>query len=470
LESFCQAIRSPLQVLLVGEPLAAPWGKPAPVTLANLGGTGLTVRGEAQFLAAPFGAPPRDAPEFLYLLDGRSLPAPTRDPLLKLDSRQLTDGYHELRVVTYANALVRSQAFATAGFLVDNRGHYATLPGLAADAALDLHHAGPLDIASADGAATVGIIAQERVLVHAPRTGAVTTVYLEPAQLGPGPNNLQAVALYGGQQAVRGAPAPVEVKPLNRPPRLRNVFKTPTAAGGLQIRVEADDAEGDPVRLEWLQPLFALSRDSAVFGGAALTNGQLAWRGDALQLYGETGRTARIFAELDTARLSTLDAEIAGPLHGMTDQPEFAGLIFDGQSEADFSFFGLFGDTCSWALGRVEKGELKRQMTRGLYYEEGRWFHLTLREVRDGLAVYVDDVLLLRAPGWKMRGGRIGLLGGAGQSAFRRLMLSPPAWPPGGWTTDVERLQVTAEAARENRSLRLRAADPFGKTEQEIPL
>jgi len=105
MESFCQSIRCPLQVLLVGDPLAAPW-MPAPELIVDgmePGTEGATVllRAEVKDERGHYG-------KFLYLLDGRII---GREPLMKLRAGEIPAGDHVLRVVAYRTGLVRTQVF-----------------------------------------------------------------------------------------------------------------------------------------------------------------------------------------------------------------------------------------------------------------------------------------------------------------------------------------------------------------------
>ncbi len=107
IESFYQSIRCPLQIMLVGEPLAAPWAPPASLKIVGIDDGELvktprpidihveTVRGVSYS-------------RFNYLVDGRIRGKGTA---FTLDPAGLAPGSHEFRAVAYRTGFVRSQVF-----------------------------------------------------------------------------------------------------------------------------------------------------------------------------------------------------------------------------------------------------------------------------------------------------------------------------------------------------------------------
>jgi len=117
IESFYQSLRCPLQILIVGEPLASPWGAQSTVSLRGLeDGAILTNR---QTVTAEIMA--RNGEQFsryLFLLDGRTAQPPGRNPDVTLDPAALRPGRHTLRVVAYRVGSVRCQIFSEMSFEV----------------------------------------------------------------------------------------------------------------------------------------------------------------------------------------------------------------------------------------------------------------------------------------------------------------------------------------------------------------
>jgi hypothetical protein len=110
MESFFQSIRCPLQILLIGEPLAAPW---SPVSMLDLRGLpGGPLRGTVTVEASVTARGGEVFNRFLFLLDGRIVQPLGKTPTLKLDTASLKPGPHRLRAVAYEVGSVRGQIFA----------------------------------------------------------------------------------------------------------------------------------------------------------------------------------------------------------------------------------------------------------------------------------------------------------------------------------------------------------------------
>lgn len=114
IESFYQSIRSPLQLMLIGEPLAAPWAPDASLRIAGIDPNELIdgPRPIDLHIQAPRGT---HYTRFVYLVDGR-IAGEGRTFTLKPDG--LAPGPHELRAVAYPIGFVRSQVFDTVTFRI----------------------------------------------------------------------------------------------------------------------------------------------------------------------------------------------------------------------------------------------------------------------------------------------------------------------------------------------------------------
>jgi len=114
LESFYQSIRCPLQILLVGEPLAQPWAPRAEVVLH---GVGDVVSGTIEVRAEVRSEPLHGYRGLVFLIDGGVVGA---GKSLVFDTRSLENGPHRLRAVAYRTGLIRNQAFREARLVVQN--------------------------------------------------------------------------------------------------------------------------------------------------------------------------------------------------------------------------------------------------------------------------------------------------------------------------------------------------------------
>ena len=116
IESYFQSIRCPLQILLVGDPLAAPWAPQAGMKLLGPA-DGKSVSGTVRINAAVASAELSHYGEFAYLLDGRAFRSGCT---LDLDTRELKNGPHRLRAVAYRTGFVRNPVFAEVEITVTN--------------------------------------------------------------------------------------------------------------------------------------------------------------------------------------------------------------------------------------------------------------------------------------------------------------------------------------------------------------
>lgn len=109
LESYYQATRCPLQLLIIGEPLACPWGPASGISLDGLPAGPLA---ERRVVSANLDT--RESEffnRFMFLLDGKTLQAASRNAEVTLDPAAIPAGKHKLRVVAYGVGSVRSQIF-----------------------------------------------------------------------------------------------------------------------------------------------------------------------------------------------------------------------------------------------------------------------------------------------------------------------------------------------------------------------
>ncbi|MBN1670673.1 MAG: TIGR03790 family protein [Kiritimatiellae bacterium] len=116
LESFYQALRCPLQILLLGDPLAQPWAPRGTISLHGLDNE--AVSGRVRLTVQTQAEGPPGYGHFVFLVDGCRVAGPQKEPVYPLNASMLTDGPHVLRVVAYREGLVRSQAFDEKSFAV----------------------------------------------------------------------------------------------------------------------------------------------------------------------------------------------------------------------------------------------------------------------------------------------------------------------------------------------------------------
>ena len=117
IESFYQSLRCPLQILIIGEPLASPWGAQSTVSFRGLA-DGAVMTNRQTVTAEILARNGELFSRYLFLLDGRTAQPPGRNPAVTLDPAALRPGRHTLRVVAYRVGSVRCQIFSEISFEV----------------------------------------------------------------------------------------------------------------------------------------------------------------------------------------------------------------------------------------------------------------------------------------------------------------------------------------------------------------
>ncbi len=135
-ESFYQAISSPYQTLIVGDPLCQPWAKIPLLAITGLddfkeGSTAGSrpLAGVVKFAAKVSPVEGTNVKECELFLDGRLVARLPAAQLVPLDCAKLPPGYHEVRFVAVTADAIESRGSAVAKFMVANRDGVAA-PGL----------------------------------------------------------------------------------------------------------------------------------------------------------------------------------------------------------------------------------------------------------------------------------------------------------------------------------------------------
>lgn len=433
LESYLQALRSPLQQLLVGDPLVRPWGRPIPLTLISMEDAKRPLRGEVSFLASTLVAGP--GMNYLFLLNGRSLPAPGANPGIRFDSRNFDDGWHELNAIVYSPGPVRRQGHARLGFTLDNAGRFARIAADTTNAVFDYFRPFTVRVASAPGATGLTVTAHERVVWRAPATTQELAVALNPQTIGPGPVPLHAVAHFPDGGRARSAPLPISIQRLNRPPAAPVVTRRTNEAGRTVYHVEAPDPEADPVTLAW----FTDRLSDPPRGIAASSDGWTLAHTSAV-LIAKLPSLSESAPEEIVFRLATRnEARDTGPLVG--------GLAWDIRDDRNYSYFGWHWMWSAWVAGRVRDGAYEPLLARGAPRPPRGDEDLSVRRDGDAVVIRINGEEFFRDTRIPLK-GPIGLIGGPIPATLTAVLASEAA-PEG-----------TAPAGR----WWIRAADPHAAT------
>ncbi|MCS6770544.1 MAG: hypothetical protein NZ740_00785 [Kiritimatiellae bacterium] len=433
LESYLQALRSPLQQYLVGDPLARPWARPIPLTLINLEESGQPLRGEVSFLASSLAAEPGMV--YVFLLDGRSLPTPGNTAGIRLDTRNFDDGWHELRAIAYSPGPIRRQGHARLGFLIGNLGRSANLRLTATDKQVDIDRPFSVAVSASAGATGISIRAHERIIWSGTASTQEQIVVLNAARIGAGPVPLQAVAHFPDGSAVRSPPQIVQFKSLNRPPSPPQIVSVEDKPGERRFRIVSEDPDGDEVSVDWFSDRLAHPPRPVVpdsDGGWTLSG---------------TGRVV-------VANIPTLaDADVRELVFQMrtTDVrhdtgPLVGGIAWSLKNDTEYTYFGWHWHWNAWAIGRFKDGSFHPIHARGVPRPPRGHEVISLCNTPTGLLIKVDNREFGFIAGERIR-GPFGLVGG-----------------PIPWTLTALRVAESNEASPPRKGMWLRASDGIAET------
>jgi hypothetical protein len=222
-EAFYQSVQAPYQLLVVGDPLCRPWATIPQVEVVTAGdGSGIaadaTLSGSIELLPRATVArrtPPRDGDtatdsvdHFTLFVDGMQLAQCRPGERLPLDTAQLADGHHELRVVATESSSVQSQGRWVLPVRFANHGKTLALEVEPSRVSI----AGTVRVRVAgDGLDGVAVFSMGRVLGRT--AGGDTTIEIPAELLGRGRVTIRATGRSGpgAANSVNAAPVTIEV-------------------------------------------------------------------------------------------------------------------------------------------------------------------------------------------------------------------------------------------------------------------
>ena len=189
-EAFYQSVQGPYQLLVVGDPLCMPWAK-RPVVAINGLESGDEVSGAVAFTPRLEPIGPLNVQGYELFLDGRRVGSAEAGLEMRFDSRDLADGWHDMRIVAVTDDLVETQSRVFLPFIVNNLGRSTTLELDAKTTSLDAS----VNVAvKSPGASYIDITHNDRIV--ATIEGESGSAKVDPAMLGPGQLTLYAEAYF----------------------------------------------------------------------------------------------------------------------------------------------------------------------------------------------------------------------------------------------------------------------------------
>jgi uncharacterized protein (TIGR03790 family) len=420
LESYFQAIRCPLQILLVGDPLVSPWAfnyrVVATCKAPEEDADSVVVR------ISTFGLPATVIPEYQVLVDGHQLDTKAVPPV-EINVENMSDGYHEVRVVSKLPSLVSHQAYDVCGFELQRRNRNVRFEEVKDRPEYDYSRAVDLKVKATGKPRKIKLFSGERWLGETVEVEA-GLLSLDPARIGLGPSRIQAVAEYADGELVRSRPLQITIRRQPAAVAARINVTTNASSDSLKWSVGGQEAAAARRSISWFKSIMPATLEShhQPRGSWRVENKHL--------LYGSKTNDCSVLM-LHTSKEPPV--EYTGCLRVAPSWLEWhrqtAALAFQASDDDPVYFFGLDGSSCAWVFGTYSHEKIQNLHTRGAPLEPQREYGLSIRALPDGrMECRVNgEVIIISDPlPWKS-GMKWGVMaGGQERVEFSHLALSPP--------------------------------------------
>ena len=214
-EAFYQSLSGPYQLLIVGDPLCAPWARRPVVRQPELAAP---LKGVVEFSSSAAAPEGKSIARFDWFVDGVRRATCGDGEKLQFDSATLPDGPHEFRLVAVVADAIQTQGRAIWSGNVDNHGRSVQLE---LDGPGEVALGQPLTLrATAPQATAIVLRHGDRVLGRVEGAAGQFTVQTE--SMGLGLTKLCAAAFVTGTDGPVAVSAPVSVR-VARPPALERI-------------------------------------------------------------------------------------------------------------------------------------------------------------------------------------------------------------------------------------------------------
>ena len=209
IESFYAAVRCPLQLYFIGDPLAVPWQPRLRLVLVPLQDNPLD--GQSAFIARIPSRLPAGVPVRLdVLLDGVLIIQNRKRFDFSIDTALFADGWHELRTVAKVGTDVIWTATDRCWVQFNNHGRSVELSGYGDETSVEIDGLWRAEVIAADGADEIGICCGYEILGAV--QGKANEVFMcKPGKMGLGTIMVQGYARWG-EQTVYSKPVKLKVQ------------------------------------------------------------------------------------------------------------------------------------------------------------------------------------------------------------------------------------------------------------------
>ncbi len=189
-EAYYQSIHCPYQNLIVGDPLCRPFGTPPEFSVSGIQ-PDQPVSGDIQLQLAYTGEVP--VGKIHVYVDGVRIKELFKVETIDLDSRELSDGFHELRVVAIADGPIEFNTRKIIPIVVNNNANSVTISTTSGQSVFESTDNISIEVQANSGSVT--LLNSGRVLASS--KNKKHTFKISASELGRGPVQLQAVTRLG---------------------------------------------------------------------------------------------------------------------------------------------------------------------------------------------------------------------------------------------------------------------------------
>ncbi|MFH0879839.1 MAG: hypothetical protein V2A34_09015, partial [Lentisphaerota bacterium] len=247
-ESLYQAIFCPLQLMLLGDPLSAPWQEDATLRLAEKDFDAKTGMRIFQAVISP---EPRSLVRYMFLLDGQVIQSGLRDSC-PIDPSALQGGYHELRAAGYLPGTVRAQCFNSLAIDDERNGRHVALESPGGRVVPDLQQPLLLKVRCGEKPAACTLFAGQRAVPGTYDTDQ-QIITADPLMVGSGPIDLRVEAVFSDGAIMRSAPIGLDVAWSNQPPPVPGLAVTTNVQHELVLAPVIQAGANKLARICWME-------------------------------------------------------------------------------------------------------------------------------------------------------------------------------------------------------------------------
>jgi len=203
IESFYQSVRCPLQLYIIGEPLATPWKRRFSITAIALdvGPFSGSLKIYTQLTPRPSAT---SNIRYTPYIDGKLFFSPPNKNEIQIDTTKLTDGWHNIRVVASFGSQIVWQTFDDYGFSVNNHGRSIRLTGIKHREKIKINEKKEVSIQATDTPIRTGLAYGLKEIEWQHTSGG--SGFFNPKEIAAGPCTLQAFAEYEDGEKIYSKP------------------------------------------------------------------------------------------------------------------------------------------------------------------------------------------------------------------------------------------------------------------------